>query len=115
MAAMDLEILHIDDCPNWREAGDRLREALACAGLGEMPIGFRLLRTAEDAAGTGFAGSPTITVDGTDLFPSNGRTSDLACRIYVTPSGLAGLPTVDQLIERIVAHERRGDRAEAAK
>lgn len=99
-------MLHIDDCPNWEQAGERLREALTVTGFSEVPIRFRLLRTSQDATGTGFAGSPTITLDGTDLFPSGGSTDDLACRIYATPSGLAGLPTVDQLIERIAAHER---------
>ncbi|HEY9471424.1 MAG TPA: thioredoxin family protein [Propionibacteriaceae bacterium] len=103
---MDLEVLHIADCPNWELAGARLREALISTGHGDVPIKFRLLRTAEDTAGTGFAGSPTITVDGTDLFPSEGSTSNLACRIYSTSSGLAGLPTVDDLIEKIQADER---------
>lgn len=103
---MDIEVLHIADCPNWEQAGDRLRKALISTGHGDVPIKFRLLRTAEDTAGTGFAGSPTITVNGTDLFPSEGSATGLACRIYVTSSGLAGLPTVDDLIERIQAQDR---------
>ena len=103
---MDLEILHIDDCPNWEEAGSRLRAALDSTGHDGESIGFRLIRTSEDASGTAFAGSPTITLDGVDLIPSQGATGDLACRIYPTPSGLAGLPTVEQLIEGIRAHER---------
>jgi hypothetical protein len=103
---MDLEILHIVDCPNWRRAGIRLREALNATGHAELSIGYRLLRSSEDAVGTAFAGSPTITLDGVDLIPSEGATSDLACRLYVTPSGLAGLPTTDQLAEGIRAHER---------
>jgi hypothetical protein len=106
MATMDLEILHIDECPNWEQAGDRLRQALTSTGHGDVPIDFRLIRFPEDAEGTAFAGSPTITLDGVDLFPSDSRTNDLACRVYFTPSGLAGLPTVEQLIERITDNER---------
>jgi hypothetical protein len=102
---VDLEILHIDDCPNWVEAGARLRDALAATGHPDVAINFRLLRYARAAQGTAFAGSPTITLDGVDLFPSAGTTTDLACRIYQTPSGLPGVPTTDQLIERITAHE----------
>jgi hypothetical protein len=105
MAGMNVEVLHIDDCPNWEEAADRLREALRSTGHGDESIGFRLVRSSEDAVGTAFAGSPTITLDGVDLVPSQGATSDLACRIYLTSNGLAGLPTVDQLIEGIQAHE----------
>ena len=61
----------------------------------------RLLLTAEDAARSALAGSPTITLDGTDLFPSEGRTSDLACRVYVTPEGLRGSPTTGQIIDAV--------------
>jgi hypothetical protein len=102
---VELEILHIDDCPNWVEAGTRLRHALKEMGHEGTPIKYRLIRSATDVDGTSFAGSPTITLDGRDLFPSAGATSDLACRIYITPSGLSGLPTTEQLIERITDYE----------
>jgi hypothetical protein len=102
---VDLEVLHIDDCRNWREAATRLRAALDSTGHADEAITFRMLRTSEDIVGTAFAGSPTITLDGVDVIPSQGATGDLACRVYLTPSGLAGPPTVDQLIEGIRAHE----------
>jgi hypothetical protein len=98
---MVVEVLHIDDCPNWEEGGARLRVALAATGHPDVAISFRLLRVPADADGTAFAGSPTFTIDGIDLFPSAGTTSDLACRIYQTTSGLAGLPTTEQFIGRI--------------
>ena len=98
-------MLHIADCPNWVEAGSRLREALETAGHTDARINYRLLRTGEDVEGSAFAGSPTITLDGVDLFPSAEATSDLACRIYQTPAGLAGLPTTEQLVERIQDHD----------
>ncbi|MES2094961.1 MAG: thioredoxin family protein [Actinomycetota bacterium] len=63
----------------------------------ETEVNYRLLSTSEDAAAVPFAGSPTILIDGEDLFPSAGRTADLACRLYFTPTGLAGLPTVEQI------------------
>jgi hypothetical protein len=65
-------------------------------GHGDVELVYRLLRSSEEAAQVPFAGSPTILVDGEDAFPSEGRTTDLACRIYVTPKGLAGMPTQDQ-------------------
>ena len=100
---MNIEVLHIEECPSWVEAGNRLREALNATGFGETAIGYRLISTSEDAAQVPFAGSPTITIDGQDLFPSGGRTADLACRVYVTPNGLAGLPTTEQLVGAIAA------------
>ncbi len=98
---MKVEILHIDGCPNSQEAGRRLRTALDALGLHDVGIGYRLLNSSEDAAAVPFAGSPTILLDNADAFPSDGRTTDLACRIYATDQGLAGLPTVDQLIRAV--------------
>ncbi len=100
---MEIEVLHIEDCPSWVETGRRLREALNAVGFDETTIRFTLLGTADDAARVPFAGSPTIIVKGQDLFPGSGRTADLACRVYATPAGLAGMPTTAQLIEAIKA------------
>lgn len=101
---MNIEVLHIDECPSWVEVGSRVREALNATGFEETTIIFRLLSSPEDAAKVPFAGSPTITIDGEDAFPNSGTTSDLSCRIYPTPTGLAGLPTTEQLIEAITAN-----------
>lgn len=98
---MKVEILHIDDCPNWEEAGRRTADALMATGHEHVPVEFRRLQTSEDAARVPFAGSPTIVVDGADLFPTGARITDLACRVYSTPDGLAGLPTSAQLVDAL--------------
>ncbi len=90
---MQVRVLHIADCPNWREAGARTRQALDTLGLRDVPVEYVLIRTDREATRTGFAGSPTILLDGEDLFPSDGRTADLACRVYVTETGMAGAPS----------------------
>jgi hypothetical protein len=91
------EILHIADCPSWEEAGLRLRAALDSTGHQGTAITHTLIASPAAAAEVPFAGSPTILIDGADLFPSDGRTSDLACRVYLTPAGLAGQPTQEQI------------------
>lgn len=101
---MRVEILHIDECPNWVEAGTRVEAALVELGRGDDEVAYRLLTTSADAAEVPFAGSPTIVLDGVDAFPTDGRTSDLACRIYRTDTGFAGVPTVAQLIEAMREH-----------
>ncbi|WP_345802219.1 thioredoxin family protein [Microbacterium sp. AZCO] len=101
---MKIEVLHIDDCPNWKRADDRIRQALDHLRDTTTLVECRLIHTREEADALPFAGSPTITLDDEDLFPGEGRTSDLACRVYVTPDGLAGMPTVDQLVEAIGSH-----------
>ncbi len=100
---MRVRLLRIDECPNWADAEVRLRAALDELGLSDTPVAVELLATPEDTVGTAFAGSPTIEVDGTDLFPSDGATNDLACRVYRTPTGLAGLPTQEQIVEALRA------------
>jgi len=102
---MQIEILHIAECPNWREAGVRLRAALASVRADVGDIDYHLVSDAAQLGDLAFAGSPTILVDGLDLFPSDGATSDLACRVYVSEGRLAGLPTVDELIDALRARE----------
>ncbi|MEU4014608.1 thioredoxin family protein [Microbacterium sp. NPDC028030] len=98
---MNLEVLHIVDCPNWEEAGARVSRALASLGRSES-VTYRLINSPEEATSSGFGGSPTITLDGTDLFPGE-QTADLACRVYITPAGLAGLPTQQQVSDALAA------------
>lgn len=97
VTVMRVEILHIDDCPNWREAGERVRAALTHIGATDVTIDHRLISAPGDLRGAPFAGSPTILVQGRDLFPSAGSTSELACRVYVSDGRLAPLPSVDEL------------------
>lgn len=94
---MKVEILHIAECPNWQEAGTRARAALDALGKQNVSIDYLLVNTSEEAVLVPFAGSPTILIDGDDPFPSGGRITELACRIYRTDTGLAGLPTTEQL------------------
>lgn len=99
---MRLELLHIDECPNSVKAHERLEAALTALGRTDVEVHMRLLESASDIEGTGFAGSRTITVNGSDIFPDGASTSDLACRIYMTPNGYAaGLPTIDQLTKAL--------------
>jgi hypothetical protein len=99
-----VEILHIDECPNWVEAGTRVVAALTELGPEDVEVTYRLLTDSVQAAAVPFAGSPTILLDGVDAFPSGGRTSDLACRVYPSDSGFAGVPSVAQLVEAIKVH-----------
>lgn len=94
---MRVEVLHIEECPSWREAGVRLEVALVEAGI-DAAVEYRLLEEPADLAGTVFAGSPTIVVDGADLFPAAEPIRELACRVYPTPAGLRGMPDTAQLV-----------------
>lgn len=95
---MDVRLLFFDDCPNWRLTNERLREALARAGRDDVRVQHRLVATAEQAAIAGFRGSPTVLVDGQDPFADPAAPAGLSCRVFRTEAGLAGAPSVEQLL-----------------
>ena len=99
-----IELLHIADCPNSELTLDRLQRAVDSAMPSNTILKYTLVDSAETAARVLFAGSPTILIDGVDLFPTDGRTTDLACRIYLTANGLAGSPTQQQIQTALAAH-----------
>lgn len=88
-----------DGCPNWQTTEGRLREALDRTGHADVRVDHEQVDTSEDAERLGFIGSPTVLVDGSDPFAQPGAPVGLACRVYITPEGVAGSPTVDQLAE----------------
>ncbi|MCD2443543.1 thioredoxin family protein [Agromyces sp. SYSU K20354] len=100
---MRVDLLYIAECPNWEEARRLLRSALDSTEHQDVPIGVHLIDSEDSAGGREFAGSPTILVDGVDLFPSGGRTRSLACRVYATPGGFAGHPTHAQLEDALLS------------
>lgn len=96
-----MRLLYFDGCPHWSVADERLRTALARVGRESQPIEHVLVETPEDAERLGFIGSPTVFIGGRDPFAKGGESFGLACRVYSTPEGLAGSPTVDQLVEAL--------------
>ena len=93
-----VEILRIEECPNWQQAESAVQTAAQRLGLNGLEVVVRVLTTDEDAAAVPFAGSPTVLVEGRDPFPSGGPTG-LACRVYPTPAGFRGAPSVEQLMD----------------
>ena len=97
-AGVDLTLLYSAGCPNWTEADRRVREALGVLGLPESAVTRQAVETPEDADRLGFRGSPTLLVDGRDPFAEASAPVGLTCRVYRTPDGLAGAPTLEQLL-----------------
>ncbi|NMM22057.1 MAG: thioredoxin family protein [Phycicoccus sp.] len=92
---MDITLLYFDDCPNWRVTDERL--AAIAAERADLKVTRHLVDTPEEAERVGFHGSPSILVDGVDLFAEPDAGVGLSCRVYRTPQGLAGAPTMEQL------------------
>jgi len=95
---MKIQLLYFDGCPNWQVADDRLQEALEVLGS-RVEVEHVLVSTPEEAQSWSFHGSPSVLVDGEDPFLESGAEVGLACRLFRTPAGLAGAPTVAQLVE----------------
>ena len=91
---MIVTLLFFDGCPNWQTTNDNL-EALAAE------LAFEFVRchveTDEDAQRLQFRGSPTVLIDGCDVFAMGDEPTGLSCRMYQTGTGFAGAPTVPQL------------------
>ncbi|WAL49777.1 alkylmercury lyase [Rhodococcus pyridinivorans] len=100
---MKVQILYFDGCPNWQEAGDRVRAASVAAQLPDLEIEYRRIESDDKTAALPFAGSPTILLDGIDVFDDAVPVTELACRLYPSETGSAGLPTVEQLTEALRA------------
>lgn len=92
---MEITLLYFDGCPNWKVADQRL--AQIAAEHPEIRVTRQRVETVEDAERFGFHGSPSILVNGVDVFAGPDAGVGLACRVYATPDGLAGAPTLDQL------------------
>ena len=100
MAPLDpteVRLLYFEDCPNWRVAEARLKEALLNVGADPDGVIYEVVTTLEQAETLGFRGSPTILIDGTDPFAEPDAPAGLTCRIYRTAMGVQPAPTVEQL------------------
>ena len=96
---MEITLQYFDGCPNWEVLDQRLAEVVN--DRSDVRVIRQLVETPEDAVRLGFHGSPTVLVDGIDPFADERTHVGLACRMFRTPAGIAGSPTVEQLREAI--------------
>ncbi len=94
---MNVVIRHTEGCPNVDEAEALVREALRSLGM-RADVRRELVGTQADAERLAFPGSPSIHVDGTDLFPADGQHCGLSCRLYEVADRLGGTPSAEQTV-----------------
>lgn len=104
---MKIELLYFDGCPGFEKAEQALKTLLSGDGIRDR---FEMVEvnTDEEAKRLRFPGSPTIRVDGGDLFPEGQGprcTWHLGCRIYQTPEGLKDHPSAQMIRERLPRDE----------
>jgi hypothetical protein len=99
---MKIELLYFDGCPTYRLAQEALKQALSEQGI-DARIQLLAVNTNEEAQRMQFPGSPTIRVNGRDLFPAlEPQDGGLGCRMYPTLEGLQGTPTKGMLREALL-------------
>ena len=103
---MRIELLYFEGCPGAVETLRAIEEVVAEGGLGVDVVPIEV----ESGTHPGFSGSPTVLVDGGDVFPAS-RTEGLSCRLYETPEGRRSSPTAAML--RTAIGERIRAQAEA--
>jgi hypothetical protein len=99
---MQIDLLYFDDCPSWEGALENLKAALVAAGL-EAEIRLVKVKNNDEATHLKFLGSPSFRVNGLDLWPEERKRYNMSCRVYTTPLGMKGTPTVDMLREKLLA------------
>ena len=95
---MDVRLQYFDGCPNWRVLDERLSTLVDEL---DLTVTYEKVETVEAAQQRRFRGSPTLLVEGSDPFGDEGDAFGLSCRVYATPDGPAGSPTLQQLREAL--------------
>ncbi len=94
---MKIELLHFEGCPGFEETLGILYKVIVEEGL--------MARVVPVVLGPGdrsdFSGSPSILVDGEDLFPAGRSGRAMSCRIYLTPEGPKNHPTAAMVREAL--------------
>jgi hypothetical protein len=97
---MDVELLVVPRCPNEASA-----LGLARAALKELDVSAAVTTTViesdEQARARGFTGSPSFLINARDPFAKPGAAVGMACRLYRAPTGLAGVPSLEELREAL--------------
>lgn len=91
---LNVELLVIPGCPHEADARVLVVGALADVGARHFSVKMTVIADEPEAVRRCFVGSPTILVNGVDPFEVPDSPVGLGCRIYLTPRGSAGTPTL---------------------
>lgn len=82
---IEIDLLYFDGCPSWHTAWTELGQALVSLRL-DATVNLRNVDQLADGERHGFAGSPTIRINGHDLEGYDGPPT-MACRRYLDNGG----------------------------
>jgi hypothetical protein len=95
-----ISLLYFDGCPSWQPALENLKKVIEDEKI-LAEISLVKVEDPDQAQQEQFLGSPSIRVNGIDLWPEERANYMLSCRVYKTPAGIKGSPTIEMLRERL--------------
>ena len=102
---MKIDLIYFEGCPSWQDGLENLKVALHRLTL-TAEINLQRVNTDAEAARLQFLGSPSFRVDGIELWQEQREQYSLSCRVYPTPTGLKGAPTVEMLQEKLSTFQK---------
>lgn len=94
---MRVKLLYFDGCPSYRTAAMTLEQVFVEEGI-DASIEMIRVVDEDDAVSKQFVGSPTLRVNGMDLFPDQmSGVYAMQCRVYPTPEGFRSAPSKEML------------------
>ena len=99
---MNIDLLYFDGCPSWQRSLENLKTALKTEKL-DASVVLVEVKDNDDADRLKFLGSPSFQIEGQDLWPEDRGFYSFSCRVYDTPDGMRGFPTVKMLREKLIA------------
>ncbi len=94
---LKIELLYFEGCPGFEETLGILRNIIAEEGLEARVVPVKI----GSHGSADFPGSPSILVDGEDLFPTERPGQGMSCRIYSTLEGPKNHPTAAMVREAL--------------
>ncbi len=84
---MNIELLYIKDCPNFRKVRRLIHDTVGSLGI-KISLRKIEIESEDDSKKYSFPGSPTIRINGEDVEPETASATALTCRIYNNGTGL---------------------------
>ncbi len=102
---MIIDLLYFDDCPSWEKVMADL-ETIRKEKILEFSINLVNVKSDEEASKLKFLGSPSIQIDGVDLWPDDRPTYAMNCRMYQTSNGLRGWPSLEMIRQKLLERSK---------
>jgi hypothetical protein len=95
-----IQFLYMENCPNTEQVWNDLLDCLFKLGITIKPERI-IIHDDLEADHYSFQGSPSIKVDGRDLWKQDQKEFHLGYRSYSTPDGLRDRPSLEMLTDQL--------------